>query len=178
MRHHGRMPVPAERPYRVTFVCSGNICRSPMAEVVFASMVVDAGLGDRVVVDSAGTGDWHVGERADDRALTALAVRGYDGSSHRARQFDAGDFATTDLVVALDAGHAKALRSWASTKTHADKVVLLRSFDSGLPASAADHLLDIADPYYGGSEGFDEVFEQVHAGGLGLLERVKADLAR
>ena len=177
MRHHVLVPAPSGRPYRVTFVCSGNICRSPMAEVVFARMVAGADLGDRVVVDSAGTGDWHVGERADARALEALRRQGYDGSAHRARQFDAADFATTDLVVALDSGHARTLKAWAGRTEHADRVVLLRSFDADLPDDAEDHALEVADPYYGGPEGFDEVFAQVHAAGRGLLGRVQADLA-
>ena len=78
--------------YRIAFVCLGNICRSPMAEVVMRSLVVRAGLADRISVASAGTGDWHVGERADPRTVETLAGRGYDGSQHRAQQFDAGWF--------------------------------------------------------------------------------------
>ena len=177
MRHHGRMPAPVDRPYRVTFVCSGNICRSPMAQAVFSRMVDEAGIGDRVTVDSAGTGDWHVGEPADRRALEALRREGYDGGDHRARQFDAADFATTDLVVALDSGHASSLRAWAAPH-QVDKVVLLRSFDADVPDDAPGHLLDVADPYYGGPEGFTDVLDQVQAAGRGLLRRVRADLDR
>lgn len=176
MRHHGRMPPSADRPYRVTFVCSGNICRSPMAEAVFSHLVEDAGLADRVDVDSAGTGDWHVGEPADRRALDALRRAGFDGASHRARQFDAADFVTTDLVVALDSGHARSLRAWAGPH-HLDKVVMLRAFDADVPDDASDRELDVADPYYGGIEGFTEVLDQVQAAGKGLLGRVRADLA-
>ena len=80
-------------PYRVCFVCTGNICRSPMAEVVFRALVERAGLADRIEVDSAGTGDWHVGAGADDRALLALTAGGYDGAAHRARRFDPRWFA-------------------------------------------------------------------------------------
>ncbi|MCY7404203.1 MAG: hypothetical protein LH475_06215, partial [Cryobacterium sp.] len=75
-------------PFRIIFVCTGNICRSPMAEVVLRDLVTKLGLGRLIATSSAGTGDWHVGEQADGRTITALAKRGYDGSHHRARQFD------------------------------------------------------------------------------------------
>ena len=89
-------------PFRVIFVCTGNICRSPMAEVVFRALVTERGLGAKVVSRSAGTGDWHLGERADERTLEALTRRGYDGSAHRAKQFSAASFADNDLIVALE----------------------------------------------------------------------------
>ena len=85
-------------PFRVVFVCTGNICRSPMAQVVFREFADAAGLGPRVVSTSAGTGDWHVGEPADQRTIEALERRGYDGTQHRARQFTHDDFAHSDLV--------------------------------------------------------------------------------
>src|SRR5690349_23945993 len=88
-------------PFRVVFVCTGNICRSPMADVVFRGFADAAGLGSRVASTSAGTGDWHVGERADVRTLEALERAGYDGTRHRARQFTHADFARSDLVIAL-----------------------------------------------------------------------------
>ena len=87
--------------FRICFVCSGNICRSPMAEVVLRQLAADAGLADRLTISSAGTGDWHVGEQADPRAVEALTTHGYNGSTHRARQFDPAWFADLDLVVAL-----------------------------------------------------------------------------
>ncbi|MEP6479223.1 MAG: low molecular weight phosphotyrosine protein phosphatase, partial [Rhodoglobus sp.] len=88
--------------FRICFVCTGNICRSPMAEAVFHDLTRKAGCEDAIAVISAGTGDWHVGERSDERTLTALAARGYDGSRHRARQFDPDWFANLDLVVVFD----------------------------------------------------------------------------
>ncbi len=115
LRHDVPMKQDADAPFRVSFVCSGNICRSPMAGIVFAQIAADAGLGDRFVVESAGTGDWHVGEPADERTIAALAARGYDGSRHRARQFDPDRFPDLDLVVALDRSHERVLRSWAPT---------------------------------------------------------------
>ena len=74
--------------FRICFVCTGNICRSPMAETIFKSMVKKAGYENRIAVISAGTGDWHVGEPSDERTLAALAAQGYNGSGHRGRQFD------------------------------------------------------------------------------------------
>src|SRR6476659_3155359 len=94
---------------RICFVCSGNICRSPMAEVITRAMLDDAGLTD-VQVSSAGTGEWHEGEGANPPAVRAMADAGYDGSLHRARGFDASWFDQLDLVVALDRGHERALR--------------------------------------------------------------------
>ena len=106
-------PGDAAQPFRVSFVCTGNICRSPMAEVVLRSLAERAGLGDRIAIESAATGDWHVGEQADQRTIDALERRGYDGTHHRARQFDAADFPALDLVVAFDRGQARILRNQA-----------------------------------------------------------------
>ena len=162
-------------PYRVCFVCSGNICRSPMAEVVLRAMLLRAGLGDDVDVDSAGTGDWHVGERADLRALQALAASGYDGEPHRARQFDREWFAARDLLVALDGGHASLLTGMAPDAEAAAKVRLLRSFD---PAAAGAPDLDVADPYYAGDQAFTDVLGQVEAACAGLVDHIRAELGR
>ena len=160
------------RPYRVCFVCTGNICRSPMAEVVFRALVEQAGLSDRVEVDSAGTGDWHVGDGADPRTVRALADAGYDGSAHRARRFDPAWFAERDLVVALDAGRLRALRQVRDTAGAPTQIRLLRSFD---PASGDD--LDVPDPYYEDRAGFARVLEQVERACKGLLAHVEHQLA-
>ena len=101
--------------YRVCFVCTGNICRSPMAESVFRARVAEAGLDGLVEVDSAGTGGWHEGDAADPRTVSVLEENGYD-SGHTARQFQPSWFARLDLVIALDAGHLKALRRLAPTR--------------------------------------------------------------
>ncbi|MBG6238591.1 protein-tyrosine phosphatase [Mycetocola sp. CAN_C7] len=159
-------PVPTEvQPFRVCFVCAGNICRSPMAEVVFQSMVRQAGLSQYVETLSAGTGDWHVGEQADARTLTALARNGYDGAHHRAKQFNPEWFDSLDLIVALDSGHDRILRSWAPTETDRGKVALLLSFDRD-----QNHMADVPDPYYAGDEMFDRV--------LGMIERASRQLFR
>lgn len=159
-------------PYRVTFVCSGNICRSPIAEVVLAHAVAEAGLAGEVVVDSAGTGDWHVGAGADARAVQALHEVGLDGTAHRARLFDPTSFAGTDLVIALDAGHHEQLSAWVRTPADAGRIHLLRSFDPG-----AGQDLDVADPFYGSEDDFVRVVEQIRGAVPGLLQRIRADLA-
>jgi protein-tyrosine phosphatase len=156
--------------YRVSFVCTGNICRSPMAESVFRARVEDAGLGDRIEVESAGTGGWHEGDGADPRAVAVLEEHGY-GTDHVARQFQAPWFARLDLVIALDSGHRKALRHLALTEQDAQKVHLLRSYDH---AAAGD--LDVPDPYYGGPDGFEECLEMVEAASEGLLDAVREEV--
>ncbi|MFD9187799.1 low molecular weight protein-tyrosine-phosphatase [Streptomyces phaeochromogenes] len=158
-------------PYRVCFVCTGNICRSPMAESVFRARVAEAGLEDLVEVDSAGTGGWHEGDGADPRTVSVLEAGGYEGG-HAARQFHADWFARLDLVIALDAGHLRALRRLAPTEADAEKVRLLRSYDPAVTsASGAD--LDVPDPYYGGLDGFEECLEMVEAASPGLLAAVR-----
>ena len=101
-------------PYRICCVCLGNICRSPMAEVVLRDQLKKAGLGDKVVVDSAGTGDWHIGNRMDGKARKELTRSGYDGESHRARQFQPSWLKERDLILAMDAANLRDLRALAT----------------------------------------------------------------
>lgn len=149
------------------FVCSGNICRSPTAEVVLRALAAERDVD--VIVDSAGTGGWHAGEDMDPRSRATLVRAGYEPGGHEARKFTAADFAERDLVVALDAGHARALRHLADDaddpQRARESVVLLRSFD---PTAGDD--LDVGDPYYGGPDGFTEVLEQVERACAGLLD--------
>ncbi|MFE9113246.1 low molecular weight protein-tyrosine-phosphatase [Streptomyces collinus] len=156
--------------YRVCFVCTGNICRSPMAEIVFRARVTEAGLDELVEVDSAGTGGWHEGDGADPRTVAVLEDNGYAGG-HTARQFQPSWFSRLDLVIALDSGHLGALRRLAPTEQDARKVRLLRSYD---PAVGDD--LDVPDPYYGGTDGFEECLEMVEAASTGLLAAVRKDV--
>lgn len=163
-----------EPRYLVCFVCTGNICRSPLAESVFRARLAEDGpdgLADVVTVSSAGTGGWHTGSLADHRTVEVLEAAGYE-SAHSARQFQASWFEELDLVIALDRGHERELRRLAPTEVDAAKVRLLRSYD---PKSAG--ALEVADPYYGTREDFVTVLEQVEAAVPGLLRAVREDLA-
>ncbi|MFJ4712870.1 low molecular weight protein-tyrosine-phosphatase [Streptomyces sp. NPDC088785] len=156
-------------PFRVCFVCTGNICRSPMAEHVFRRHVEEAGLDGLVEVDSAGTDGWHEGDGADPRTVRVLREGGYP-SAHTARQFHADRFDRLDLVIALDSGHLRALRRLAPTPRDAEKVRLLRSYD---PAADGP---DVPDPYYGSLDGFEECLRMVEAASGGLLDAVREGL--
>jgi protein-tyrosine phosphatase len=138
-----------------------------MAEVIFRRMADDAGLADRVEVSSAGTGDWHVGERADPRAVDALRERDYDGSAHRARQFDPEWFDELDLVVALDRSHERILTAWASNDLDRSKVQLLRGFETPRAES-----LDVPDPYYSDAAMFETVLTMIERADRALLDQL------
>ena len=142
--------------YAVALVCLGNICRSPMAHVVLEDRLETAGLGDRVVVHSSGTGDWHVGRPMDRRAAATLTAAGYDPSRHRARQYDPSWAQELDLVLAMDAANL------ADLGGRSERVWLFRDLDPGEPGA------EVPDPYYGGSDGFDEV--------LAIVERTSEHL--
>jgi protein-tyrosine phosphatase len=162
-------PASAAPPvFRIAFVCTGNICRSPMAEVVFRDLVQRAGYADLVSVTSAGTGDWHVGEQADARTIAALERQGLSGSAHRAKQFDPETLADLDLVVVFDRGQERILRQWARTEGDRAKVHLLLSFD---PPQA--HLRDVPDPYYSDAARFDEVLGMIGRASRALLAQVE-----
>ncbi|MEV7012893.1 low molecular weight protein-tyrosine-phosphatase [Streptosporangium sp. NPDC051022] len=154
--------------YRVCVVCLGNICRSPMAEVVLRKTLGDHGLGDLVSVDSAGTGGWHQGHPMDERASATLAEHGYDGSAHRARRFLPAWFDEVDLVLAMDTENLRALRRLAPAGAD---VRLMRSFDPAAPQDA-----EVPDPFYGDREDFAEVLEMVKAASEGLAKHLAATL--
>jgi protein-tyrosine phosphatase len=152
--------------YRVMFVCMGNICRSPMAEAVFRHDLREAGLHTSVVVDSAGTGGWHVGDPADRRALKVLADHGYL-LDHAAKKFQPSMFAERDLILALDSDNLRDLRRLAPDPATARSVRLMREFDPDAES------LDVPDPYYGGREGFVEVLQHLQAASVGLVDHLR-----
>lgn len=152
-----------ESAVNVVFVCTGNICRSPMADVMARRAFAEAGLGDRVRVSSVGTGGWHVGDGMDPRAAAELEANGYD-SAHVATQL-ADRHHGADLLVALDSGHRTHL---LDSGVAPERVRLLRGFD---PA-ADGH--DVADPYYGDHSGFTRTRLQIDAALPGLVAEVRA----
>jgi protein-tyrosine phosphatase len=142
-------------PYRIALVCLGNICRSPIAEVVLTEKLARAGLDDRVEVSSAGTGGWHVGEPMDRRAAAILAAHGYDGSEHLASQFESHWHDEHDLVLAMDeSNHADLLDL---VEGEGSRLRMFRDFDPR--ATGSDR--DVPDPYYGGDDGFAHVLAMV-----------------
>lgn len=177
-------------PYRVMTVCTGNICRSPMAEIVLRDRFEAAGLGDRVVVDSTGVSDEERGNPIDRRARAVLLEHGYDvDGTHRARQVRAEDVASRDLVLAMTAQHARALRRLldgrrgpeqrTGSEDLADRLRMYRSFDPAAPLVAPgerESVLDIADPWYGGAQDFEECLAEVEAAADGIVEHVRARL--
>ena len=159
-------PVPGQ-PYRIAFVCTGNICRSPMAEIVTRSMADAAtlsdgvALGQHLVVTSAGTGPWHEGEPMDRRTRAALLRGGYPDHPHIAHQVAKSGLAQSDLVVALDRRHQQTLRSLGADRA---RLFLLRSFDQASGAAA-----DVPDPFYGDEAEFDTCLAIIAAGCGGLV---------
>ena len=155
---------------RVLFVCLGNICRSPLAEGVFLHLLTEAGLSDRFEIDSAGTGDWHVGERPDARATKVAREHGIELPSI-ARQVEEGDLVHFDYVIAMDRDNLRTLRRMAaSAGAQEAHVELLRDFD---PRRDSE---DVPDPYYGGASGFENVYQIVRRSCQALLERLRPDV--
>ena len=142
---------PPEHPgrYRIALVCISNICRSHTAHVVLEQRLADAGLDHRVVVRSAGTGDWHVGDPMDRRAAATLSAAGYDPTRHRAQQYDGSWLGRDDLVLAMDEDNLDDLGGRSA------RVGLFRDFDPVHPGG------EVPDPYYGGADGFAEVLTMV-----------------
>lgn len=159
-------------PYRITTVCLGNICRSPMAEAVIRARVEVAGLEARVRVDSAGTDGWHIGEDADPRALQTLRAAGYD-LVHSGRQITTEWFlepGRPDLLLTMDSSNYATVVSLAPDEAARERVRMMRSFDpalAGLPAG--DPRLDVPDPWYGDHDGFADVLAMLEAAADGLV---------
>lgn len=167
----------------ITVVCTGNICRSPMGEVILRAGLEEAGIATRhssaaetpgssdapVTLNSCGLGGWHIGDGADGRAVDELASLGYDGTKHRAAQLGP-EHVGADLFLAMDSGHVRGLRN---AGVDADRIRLFRSFDANSPAGA-----EVADPYYGHRSDFTEVGQQIEASVPGIVEFVREQLGR
>ena len=163
------LPPPSRRggaPYRIAVVCLGNICRSPMADVVLNDRLERAGLADAIEVVSAGTGGWHVGGPMDDRAAALLTERGYDATRHRARQFGAGWFDDCDLVLAMDGDNLADLVAM-HPGTADERLRMFRDFD---PLADRTDDRDVPDPYFGGADGFADVLATIERTADGLVE--------
>jgi protein-tyrosine phosphatase len=154
-------------PYRICFVCLGNICRSPTAEAVMRELVRAAGLAADIEVDSAGTAGWHIGDAPDQRSVEEAMRRGVR-IAHRGRQFGRRDFEEFDLVLAMDHDNRNQLLRLAPDADAAEKIRFLREFDPG-----AEGALEIADPYYGSREDFEKAYDEIEASCRGLLAHLR-----
>jgi protein-tyrosine phosphatase len=154
---------------KILFVCLGNICRSPTAEVVFRAVVAREAPDLHLEIDSAGTAGYHVGAPPDSRTRQAALRRGYDMSALRARVVEPVDFTRFDLILAMDRQNLEALRRRAPQDAR-DRIRLFLEF-----APDAD-VTEVPDPYYGGVNGFEEVLDLVEAAARGLLQHVKGEM--
>lgn len=148
----------------------GNICRSPTAQGVFQSLVDEAGLADVILVDSAGTHAYHIGEQPDTRATRAAGSRGIDLTRQRARRVETGDFTRFDYLLAMDSSNLENLLAICPDE-HRGKVRLFMDF--AVPGARSD----VPDPYYGGPQGFERVLDMLQDGALGLLEDIRRQLS-
>jgi len=151
---------------KVLFVCTGNICRSPTAEGVLRHMAESAGVGQRLVVDSAGTHGYHIGEPPDPRTVKAARARGIDLGGLRARKVSRADFETFDLILAMDSDHLAHLEAMRPGSARAE----VRLFLDYHPGGA---LKNVPDPYYGGADGFEHVLDLVHHTSRSLLVKLR-----
>lgn len=154
---------------KILFVCTGNICRSPTAEGVFRHMVEEAGLGQSITTDSAGTHGYHVGEPPDSRSCAAAQTRGFDLSALRARKVKASDFQDFDLILAMDQGHFAHLIAMRPRDARAEVKLYLDFHPDGSG--------DVPDPYYGGAEGFTQVLDMIEETSKALLEHARRKIA-
>lgn len=156
-----------KKAMKILFVCTGNICRSPTAEAVMRAKLTQAGLADRVLVDSAGISGHNEGKRADARSRETASKRGFDMAELRSRPVTQDDFRACDLILAMDKTHRQALHASAPKDSRA-KVQLFLEF------AAEYDLEEVPDPYYGGADGFESVLDMIEAGCEGLIAHINA----
>ena len=150
------------------FVCMGNICRSPLAEGIFHEALADAGLLEHVTIESAGTGNWHQGDAPDPRSVETASRHGVDISAQRARQVRPEDFDRFDLILAMDRSNEATLRARAPSARHG-RIFLFLDYTLGNRA-------DVPDPYYGGEDGFENVYQVLREGCNALAARLGGEL--
>jgi protein-tyrosine phosphatase len=156
------------RVVEISFVCLGNICRSPLAQGVFQDLVNQKKLEQKIIVTSAGTGGWHIGDLPDERMRRTAQSNGIQLES-RARQFQSADFNRFNLILAMDHSNLARLEEIAPSNLSPEKLMLFRSFDPECNGNQ-----DVPDPYYGGAKGFEEVYSMVKRTCPPLLDYIKS----
>lgn len=171
MADFSRRPITKEEPYKIIFVCLGNICRSPTAEGVFQHLVKQAGLGSFFEIDSAGTGAYHVGEPANSKSRAIAEERGVQLLS-RARQLEVMDLEYYDLVVAMDFSNHENILSLTTNDELHEKIILLRDYDPD-PDDG-----QVPDPYFGGIDGFNLVYDIIERSCRNLLDDLSVHIKK
>jgi len=156
----------------VLFVCLGNICRSPTAHAVFQQIVNAQALGSEIQIDSAGTGDWHLGHAPDARSTATAAERGYDLSDLRSRLVTSADFMQFDYIIAMDNSNLSNLQVMRPSEFSGE----LQLFLNYTTKDRYSDYTEVPDPYLGGPDGFDLVLDMIEDASLGLVNHIKADL--
>jgi protein-tyrosine phosphatase len=156
----------ANNKIRILFVCMGNICRSPTAEAVFRHYVEQEGCAEQILIDSAGTHDYHIGDAPDARTQRVAKQRGYDMSKLRGRQVEAGDFKRFDYVLAMDEANLAILQRLRPGDAHSHLGLFLE-----FAQCHAER--EVPDPYYGGTDGFERVLDMVEDAAAGLLQHIR-----
>ena len=153
-------------PIRVVFVCLGNICRSPLAEVIVRHQANQQNIGHCFHFESAGTGDWHIGRSADTRSAATAQRHGLDLSQHKAQQITTNNIHQWDWFIAMD--HENRLNLLAMGAS-SERIIMMRQFER---KSVADDILNVPDPYYGGEHGFEDVYVMLEENANAIIEYI------